>query len=71
VLLVSWYAAYSATEVAAEAAADGVLPEGSWVLGAVNKLGVLALSKEVVLGINLRAVECLVRCVFVYSKLAR
>jgi hypothetical protein len=24
------------------------------------------LSKEVVLGINLRAVECLVRCVFIY-----
>jgi len=27
------------------------------VLGAINKLGVLALSKEVVLGINLRAIE--------------
>jgi len=36
------------------------------VLGAVNKLVVLALSKEVVLGINLRAVKCLMRCVFVY-----
>jgi hypothetical protein len=36
------------------------------VLGAINKLGVLALSKEVVLGINLRAIEYLVRCVFVY-----
>jgi hypothetical protein len=41
------------------------------VLGAVNKLGVLALSKEVVLGIDLRAVEYLVYCVFIYSKLAR
>ena len=30
------------------------------------KLGVLALSKEVVLGVDLRAVECFVRCVFVY-----
>jgi hypothetical protein len=41
------------------------------VLGAVNKLGVLALSKEVILGIDLRAIECLMRCVFVvYSKLA-
>ena len=56
----------SAAEVAAKVAADGVLPKGGWVLGAVDKLGVLALSKEVVLGINLRAVECLVRCVFVY-----
>jgi hypothetical protein len=27
------------------------------VLGAINKLGALTLSKEVVLGINLRAVE--------------
>ena len=36
------------------------------MLGAVNKLVVLALSKEVVLGINLRAVKCLMRCVFVY-----
>jgi hypothetical protein len=36
------------------------------VLGAINKLGVLALSKEVVLGINLRAVECLMRYVFIY-----
>ena len=41
-------------------------------MGAVNKLGVLVLSKEVVLGVNLRAVECLVCCVFdKYSKLAR
>ncbi|OCK86496.1 uncharacterized protein K441DRAFT_672304 [Cenococcum geophilum 1.58] len=54
----------SAAEVAAEVAADGVLPEGCWVLGAVDKLGVLALSKEVVLGIDLRAVE------YKYSKLA-
>ena len=30
-------------------------------MGAVDKLGVLALSKEVVLGIDLRAVEYLVR----------
>jgi len=43
-----------ATEVATR-----VLPEGGWVLGAVDKLGVLALSKEVVLGINLRAIEYL------------
>ena len=56
-LLISWYAAYSAAEVAAEVAANGVLPEGCWTLGAVDKLGVLALSKEVVLGIDLRAVE--------------
>ena len=61
----------SAAKVAAEVAADRVLPEGYWVLGAVDKLGVLALSKEVVLGINLRAIECLIRCVFIYSKLAR
>jgi hypothetical protein len=47
----------SAAKVAAEVAADGVLPEGCWTLGAVKKLGVLALSKEVVLGIDLRAVE--------------
>ena len=60
----------STAGVAAKVAA-GVLPEGGWVLGAVDKLGVLALSKEVVLGIDLRAVECLVRCVFnKYSKLA-
>jgi len=42
-------------------------------LGAVDKLGVLALSKEVILGINLRAVECLIRYVryiFIYSNLA-
>jgi len=45
--------------MAAEVAADGVLPEGGWVLGAVNKLGVLALSKEVVLGVDLRAIEYL------------
>ena len=56
---ISWYAAYSAAEMAAEVAADGVLPEGGWVLGAVNKLGVLALSKEVVLGIDLRAIKYL------------
>ena len=50
--------------------AAGVLPEGGWVLGAVDKLGVLVLSKEVVLGVGVLAVECLVYCVFVYSKLA-
>jgi hypothetical protein len=33
------------------------------MFGAVM-LGVLTLSKEVVLGVNLRAVECLMRCVF-------
>ena len=33
-------------------------------------LGVLVLSKEVVLGVGLRAIECLMRCVFIYSKLA-
>ena len=60
----------STAGVAAEVAA-GVLPEGCWMLGAVISWYVLALSKEVVLGIDLRAVECLVRCVFVvYSKLA-
>ena len=33
-------------------------------------LGVLALNKEVVLSVGLRAVECLVRCVaYLYSKL--
>ena len=54
----------------AEVAAAGVLPEGCWTLGAVDKLGVLALSKEVVLGIDLCAVECLMRCIFIiYSKL--
>jgi len=47
----------SAAEVAAEVAADGVLPEGCWVLGAVISWYILALSKEVVLGIDLRAVE--------------
>ncbi len=40
-LLISWYAAYSAAEVAAEVAANGVLPEGCWTFGAVM-LGVLA-----------------------------
>ncbi|OCL00728.1 uncharacterized protein K441DRAFT_650162 [Cenococcum geophilum 1.58] len=39
--------------------AAGVLPEGCWVLGAIEKLGVLALSEEVVLGVDLRAVEYL------------
>ena len=42
---------------------------GYWI--AVNKLGVLVLSEEVVLGVNLRVVEYLVRCVFdKYFKLA-
>jgi len=63
---ISWYAAYSAAKVAAKVAVNRVLPEGGWVLGAVNKLGVLALSKEVILGVNLRAIEYLIRCVFVY-----
>ena len=45
----------------AKVAAAGVLPEGCWTLGAVDKLGVLALSEEVVLGIDLRAVECLIQ----------
>ena len=65
----------SATGVAAEVAA-GVLPEGRWMFGTAM-LGVLALSKEVVLGVDLRAVEYLVRyvafvrCVaYLYSKLA-
>jgi hypothetical protein len=52
-------AAKVATKVAA-----GVLPKGYWMFGTVM-LGVLALSKEVVLGVNLRAVEYLVRCVFI------
>jgi len=47
----------SAAEVAAEVATDGVLPEGYWVLGAVISWYILALSKEVILGIDLRAVE--------------
>ena len=59
---ISWYTAYSTAKVAAKTAANGVLPEDGWVLGAVNKLVYLALSKEVVLGIDLRAVECLMRC---------
>ena len=64
----------STAEVAAKVA--GVLPEGCWTFGAVM-LGVLVLSKEVVLGVDLRAVEYLVRCVafvqcvaYLYSKLA-
>jgi hypothetical protein len=52
VLLISWCAARSAAGVAAEVAA-GVLPEGCWMFGAVM-LGVLALSEEVVLGVDLR-----------------
>jgi len=36
------------------------------VLGAVISWYILALSKEVVLGIDLRAIECLMRCVFMY-----
>jgi len=55
---------YSTAGVAIKVAANGVLPKGCWVLGAVM-LGVLAFSKEVVLGVNLRAVECLMRCVFI------
>jgi hypothetical protein len=46
-------------------AAAGILPEGGWVLNAVNKLGVLALSKEAVLGVDLRAIECLIHCIFI------
>ena len=58
-LLKSWYAAYSAAEVAvAGVATAGVLSEGCWTFGAVM-LGVLALSEEVVLGVDFRAVECL------------
>ena len=57
--------------MAAEVAAAEVLPEGGWILGAVNKLGVLVLSKEVVLRVDLRAVKYLIHCVFnKYSKLA-
>jgi hypothetical protein len=63
VLLKSWCAVYSTAKVAAKVAAR-VLPEGCWMFGAVM-LGVLALSKEVVLGVDLRAIEYLVRCVFV------
>ena len=72
ILLISQYAVHSTAEVvAAEVAAAGVLPEGGQTLGAINKLGVLALSKEVVLGVNLRVVKCLIHCVFnKYSKLA-
>ena len=53
---------------AAGVAAAGVLPEGCWTFGAVM-LGVLTLSEEVVLGVDLRAVEYLVHCAFIYSKL--
>ena len=69
---ISWYTVHSTAEVvAAEVAAIRVLPEGGWTLGAINKLKVLALSKEVVLGVNLRTVKYLMRCVFnKYSKLA-
>ena len=57
--------------MAAKVAAAGVLPKGGWTLGTVNKLGVLALSKKVILGVDLRAVKYLMRCVFnKYSKLA-
>jgi len=60
----------STTRVAAKVATR-VLPKGYWILGAVISWYILALSKEVVLGINLRAIKCLVHCVFVvYSKLA-
>ena len=52
----SWYAA-----IAAEVAVAGILPEGCWTFGAVM-LGVLALSEEVVLGVDLRAVKYLVPC---------
>ena len=48
-LLRSWFAAHSAAEVATEVAAK-VLPEGCWTFSAVI-LGVLVLSKEVVLGL--------------------
>jgi len=38
----------------------------SLLLGYVaTLLGVLALSKEVILGVNLRAIECLIRCIFI------
>jgi hypothetical protein len=63
VLLKSWYTIYSTAEVAAKVAAR-VLPKGYWTFGTVI-LGVLVLSKEVILGINLRAIECLIRCVFI------
>jgi hypothetical protein len=50
---ISWCAAHSAAKVvAAEVAAAGVLPEGGWVFSAVDKLGVLALNEEVVLGLT-------------------
>ena len=53
----------------AEVAAAGVLPEGCWIFGTVI-LGVLALSEEVVLRIDLRIIKYLMRCIFIYSKLA-
>ena len=52
-LLKSWCAACSAAEVAAAA----VLPKGCWTFNTVM-LGVLALSKKVVLGINLQIRNC-------------
>ena len=72
---ISWYTVYSAAEVAAETATR-VLPEGGWVFS-VSMLGVLVLNKEVVLGVGLRAVECLIQCIafvrcvaYLYFKLA-
>ena len=46
-------------------AAAGILPEGGWVLGAV-KLVCRQAQQRGLLGVDLRAVECFVRCVFVY-----
>ena len=71
-LLNSWYAAHSTTKLATEVATEvaaGVLPKGCWIFS-TSMLGVLALSKEGVLGVDLHTIEYLMRCVFnKYSKL--
>ena len=57
--------------MAAEVAAASILPKGGWILGAINKLRVLVLSKKIILGVDLHAVKYLIYCVFnKYSKLA-
>ena len=49
---ISWYAAHSAAEVvAAKVAAAGVLLKGCWIFSAAI-LRILALSKEVILGLT-------------------
>ena len=55
--------------MATKIAITRVLPKGGWTLNTINKLGVLALSKKVILGVNLHTVKYLIYCVFdKYSK---